>query len=643
MRRAMLVLACALAYAAHAETNSEKYRGLIEDNQARLRFTDAQNLKLGREFRASRVYARVRQDLQTFFAGPTTRQTLTLDDRRELQWIDRGLGLTSEVVLVDRQGDLPPATLYQTFSQQIGQAAVITNLQVSPDAKHLLIVVAKYGSIDHQEGLVLSLQSRREIARVPLYFDNAVWVAPTRFLYARMSDDGEFAYALFDAATGESRATKLTAQSQSRDFALVRELDGAKRLLLVEKKTGAQRAIPADLGRLVGNDGTRAYFLKDGQLLQYVNAGGEPTVLVKETKLRLGTPFVDEDGVFLPARDRRGRELRVYQPSTGRLLATLAVPECCAIRGVKWREPLRSLDVTLTSAAQAKVTVTHDLNAWPGDLEARMQALDGVTFKNELIEAKSVDGTPVPTRLTYRADLAHDGARPVLIKAYGGFNLPGYFDPSFDRSIAEFIKRGGIFVGPAVRGGGEFDGKWHEAAMKENKRRTFEDVDAVARRLVKDGWTTARKIAVQGTSNGGLTAAATALLYPNDFGLSIPIAGVLDLLGKDKLDASNDGWSEEYGPATAAYIPKWSPLELTARAKDVRFLIVDGATDTRVNPAHSVKLAKALFDQGATVSLLTVANGGHHAQSVGTNGSIGLIVQTAIWTTIYERLFDGSY
>jgi len=46
---------------------------------------------------------------------------------------------------------------------------------------------------------------------------------------------------------------------------------------------------------------------------------------------------------------------------------------------------------------------------------------------------------------------------------------------------AGWIERGGVYVLANIRGGGEFGPKWHQAAQKENRIKSFEDFIAVPR------------------------------------------------------------------------------------------------------------------------------------------------------------------
>src|SRR6185312_1037390 len=167
-------------------------------------------------------------------------------------------------------------------------------------------------------------------------------------------------------------------------------------------------------------------------------------------------------------------------------------------------------------------------------------------------------------------------------------------------------------AGPGLRGGDEYGPSWHVDGMKQNKIHTYEDLKAAVEAVVSEGWTTPQKIISTGTSNGGLTVAATALLYPTDFGLVIPIAGVDDLLGKDRMDAQMQGWDYEYGSSTDPQVrpamTAVSPVENAKNLRQLHFLILDGLDDTRVNHAHSLKLQAALEELGGNAGWSELAS-----------------------------------
>src|SRR5690606_17178036 len=83
----------------------------------------------------------------------------------------------------------------------------------------------------------------------------------------------------------------------------------------------------------------------------------------------------------------------------------------------------------------------------------------------------------------------------------------------------------------------------------ENLRNTLDDVVAVAEHLIAEGWTRPGRIALTGSSNGGLTTAATVAARPDLFGAALTEAGVHDLLRGPRFGL---WWPAEYGRSSQA-------------------------------------------------------------------------------------------
>ena len=66
------------------------------------------------------------------------------------------------------------------------------------------------------------------------------------------------------------------------------------------------------------------------------------------------------------------------------------------------------------------------------------------------------------------------------------------------------MKRGGAYVEACIRGGSEFGPSWHQAALKENRNKAYEDFIAVGEDVCASGLCTPGTLAARGGSNGGL-------------------------------------------------------------------------------------------------------------------------------------------
>jgi prolyl oligopeptidase len=117
------------------------------------------------------------------------------------------------------------------------------------------------------------------------------------------------------------------------------------------------------------------------------------------------------------------------------------------------------------------------------ETESRKPEFDVEAFTEHRHEATSRDGTPIPYFIVQPRDLEPDGLNPALLYGYGGYGeamLPSY-DPILGTA---WLERGGVYVLAQIRGGGEFGPAWHQAALRENRQRAFDDFIAVAEDLI---------------------------------------------------------------------------------------------------------------------------------------------------------------
>ena len=108
------------------------------------------------------------------------------------------------------------------------------------------------------------------------------------------------------------------------------------------------------------------------------------------------------------------------------------------------------------------------------------------------------------------------------------------------------MEKGGVFVVANIRGGGEFGPKWHQAALKENRQRAYEDFAAVAEDLIKRKVTSPEHLGIEGGSNGGLLMGNMITQYPQLFGAVVCQVPLLDMQRYHKLLAGAS-WMAEYG------------------------------------------------------------------------------------------------
>ena len=227
--------------------------------------------------------------------------------------------------------------------------------------------------------------------------------------------------------------------------------------------------------------------------------------------------------------------------------------------------------------------------------------------------ATSKDGTKVPYFMVRAKDMAFDGGNPTLLYGYGGFEIsmtPGY---SGGAGMG-WLEKGGVYVVANIRGGGEYGPRWHQAALKQNRHKAYEDFAAVAEDLIARKITSPQHLGIQGGSNGGLLTGNMLTQYPELFGAVVVQVPLLDMKRYSHLLAGAS-WMAEYGnPDTAdwEFIQKFSPYHLFDPAKQYPPVIFMTSTrDDRVHPGHARKMAAKMLDAGKDVRYFENIEGGH--------------------------------
>lgn len=251
--------------------------------------------------------------------------------------------------------------------------------------------------------------------------------------------------------------------------------------------------------------------------------------------------------------------------------------------------------------------------------------------------ATSADGTRVPYFIVHGKDMALDGKNPTLLYGYGGFEIsltPGY-SPSMGRA---WLEQGGVYVVANIRGGGEYGPRWHQAALKANRHKAYEDFAAVARDLIARNITAPAHLGVQGGSNGGLLTGNMLTQYPELFGAVVVQVPLLDMQRYHKLLAGAS-WMAEYGnPDTAdwEFIKTFSPYHLFDAGRDYPPVLFTTSTrDDRVHPGHARKMAALMLAAGKDVTYYENIEGGHGGAA---NNAQAAHMQTLAYRFLWERL-----
>jgi len=250
----------------------------------------------------------------------------------------------------------------------------------------------------------------------------------------------------------------------------------------------------------------------------------------------------------------------------------------------------------------------------PEQIQSLPEWFDTSNLVAEQHEAVSADGTRIPYFLIHSADMPLDGSTPTILYGYGGFQIS--MNPFYSGNVGRlWLSRGGAFALANIRGGGEFGPAWHQAALKENRQRAFDDFIAIEEDLINTGVTSPRRLGIEGGSNGGLLVGAVFVERPDLINAMVCQVPLLDMLRFNHLLAGAS-WVGEYGnpdiPEERAYIERYSPYQnLDPDADYPNAYVYTSTRDDRVHPGHARKFVARLEEQGHPVQYFERIEGGH--------------------------------
>jgi prolyl oligopeptidase len=353
----------------------------------------------------------------------------------------------------------------------------------------------------------------------------------------------------------------------------------------------------------VGNDGPNFFFRTDldaskGRVVAInIHQPDERTEVIPETDETLrGVGIVGNMFVASYLKDAK-TQVKLYKLS-GEFVREVEFPGIGTGGGFGGKQSDTETFYSFSSFATPPSVYKYDMITGKSELFRQAKVdfnPDDYTVSQVFYNSK--DGTKIPMFLAHRKDVKLDGNNPTLLYGYGGFNIP--LTPGFSTSRLAWIEMGGVFAMANLRGGGEYGEKWHKAGTKLQKQNVFDDFIAAGEWLIANKYTSKKKLAIQGGSNGGLLVGACITQRPDLYGAALPAVGVMDMLRFHKFTAGRY-WVDDYGcadtdaaefKALRAYSPYHNLKPGTAYPAT---MVTTADTDDRVVPGHSFKFAAAL-------------------------------------------------
>ena len=305
---------------------------------------------------------------------------------------------------------------------------------------------------------------------------------------------------------------------------------------------------------------------------------------------------------------------------TGELIREISLPGVGTASGFGGKKEQTTLYYSFTNYKTPGTTYSFDVQSG----ESKVYRKSGIDFNSENYISEQVfytskDGTKVPMIITYKSDIKLDGSNPTILYGYGGFNIS--LTPRFSSTTAAWLEQGGVYAVANIRGGGEYGKEWHKAGTQLQKQNVFDDFIAAAEYLQDKKYTSKKRLALRGGSNGGLLVGAVMTQRPDLFQVALPAVGVLDMLRYHTFTAGA-GWAYDYGTSNQSkemfdYLKGYSPIHnVKAGVEYPATMITTGDHDDRVVPSHSFKFAAELQanQAGTNPTLIRIeTNAGHGA------------------------------
>ena len=281
----------------------------------------------------------------------------------------------------------------------------------------------------------------------------------------------------------------------------------------------------------------------------------------------------------------------------GRLIREIELPGIGTVGGFGGKRADKITHYAFTSFTTPGAIYHYDVASGRSTLWKQPKVdFDASPYETKQVFVRSRDGTKVPMFIVHKKGIKLDGTNAALLYGYGGFDIS--LTPNFSIGRAIWLEMGGVYALANLRGGGEYGAEWHLAGTKLRKQNVFDDFIACAEWLQKEQYTSPKKLAIMGGSNGGLLVGACMTQRPELYGAALPAVGVMDMLRFHRFTIGW-AWKSDYGSSEDAAefkaIYAYSPLHhLKPGTRYPATMVTTADHDDRVVPAHSFKFAAQL-------------------------------------------------
>jgi prolyl oligopeptidase len=659
-------------------TIADPYRWLEDDNSEETKaWVNAQNAVTTTYLSAIPFRDKVKQRLSVLWNYPkygSPRQ------EGEYFYFSKNDGLQNQSVLYRQRGlDGSPEVFLDPNRFSSDGTVALAGLSFSKNARYVAYQISSSGS-DWQEALIMDLNTGTLIDDTIRYikFSGITWQGDEGFYYSRypvpdasskLSKQNQFHKVYFHAVGTQQDRDALIYEDNDHPLRNVgADLTEDGRFLIVSttEGTSGNELWVKDLSKgasafsrliegfktepeIVDHNGKGWLIVKTNQ-----DAPNYKVVLIDPARPAVADwitiiseksevlQSVGTGGGYLFCSYLKDASTKVYQYTyDGKLVREIQLPGIGTASGFGGKRNQSSFFYTFTSYTYPPTIFSYDITTGVSTVFRKTEtAFDSEAYETRQVFFTSKDGTKVPMFITGKKGFQLNGANPVLLYGYGGFNIAQ--TPGFSISNAFWLEQGGLYVVVNLRGGSEYGEAWHQGGMLGNKQNVFDDFIGAAEYLIANSYTNKNLLAIRGGSNGGLLVGACMTQRPDLFKVALPAVGVLDML-RYHLFTIGWAWAVEYGRSDNAdqfnYLIKYSPLhQLKDGVSYPATLVTTADHDDRVVPAHSFKFAARLQEahRGAAPVLIRIETKAGHGAGKPTSKQIEEAAD--IWSFVMQNM-----
>ena len=530
-----------------------------------------------------------------------------------------------------------PVQLTQSDDNQDGFA-------VAPDGRTLYYTQDKGGNEQYDIYAVPTAGGAvRNLTNTPDLRESGLLMSPDGGAIAmstKLSKEGQVNLAVFDVATGKTRALTHEADPQWR-WAAVAWVDGGRTLIanrgFADDSAGEVWRLDIATGkatRLLGkpdviyqaSDATRdgsAIALTTNETTKQLHAAVYQPASGAIRTLR-PTPWEQTSGAISPD----GRLMIVSTSEDGRQMLALADLATLVERTLPLPPGVNATvgDLPFTPDSR-RLLVLHSGADTPGELQAfdigagtaaqlthlAMASLSPEHLpKSRIVTYRSFDGSLVSGVVTMPFNLKRDGSNPAVVMPHGG--PTGQTNDGFSRYATALASRGYVVIQPNPRGSTGYGLAFQKANYQDLGGGDLKDELAGKQFLVDSGYVNPNKVGIAGGSYGGFMTLMAIGKAPDAFAAAVDLFGIIDwrtmwqhedaLLQayQKSLLGSPDEFPKVYDAT--------SPLTYINQVK-APLLVQQGENDIRVPAGQARQVVEALKAKGNIVDAVYYPEEGH--------------------------------